>query len=49
MYRYFKRAAGVGSGNYIYFCKSKGLSDERTNTASNYNITPEFIMVLKPE
>ena len=28
MYRYFKRVAGVGTGNYIYFGKSKGLSDE---------------------
>ena len=44
MYRYFKRVAGVGSGNYIYFCKSKGFSDECINsiTASYYNITPEF-------
>ena len=23
MYRYFKSIAGAGSGNYIYFCKSK--------------------------
>ena len=30
MYRYFKRVAGVGTGSYIYFWKSKGLSDERT-------------------
>ena len=37
MYRYFKRIASVGSGNYVYFCKSKGLSDEgiNSNTASN--------------
>ena len=44
MYRYFKRTAGVGSGNYIYFWKSKGLSDERINsiTASNYSINPEL-------
>ena len=44
MYRYFKRIAVVGSGNYIYFWKSKGLSDERlnSNTASNYSITPEL-------
>ena len=44
MYRYFKRIAGVGSGNYIYFWKSKGLSDERINsiTASYYSITPEL-------
>ena len=28
MYRYFKRVIGVGTGNYIYFWKSKGLSDE---------------------
>ena len=44
MYRYFKRIAGVGSGNYIYIWKSKGLSDERLDsiTASNYKITPEL-------
>ena len=44
MYRYFKRIAGVGSGNYIYFWKCKGLSDERLDsiTASNYEITPEL-------
>ena len=44
MYKYFNRIAGVGSGNYIYFWKSKGLSDERlnSNTASNYSITPEL-------
>ena len=44
MYRCFKRIAGVGSGNYIYFWKSKGLSDERINsiTASNNSITPEL-------
>ena len=42
MQRYFKRTAGVGSGNYIYFSKSKGLSDERinSNTVSNHSITP---------
>ena len=44
MYRYFKRIAGVGNGNYIYFWKSKGLSDERINsiTTSNYSINPEL-------
>ena len=44
MYRYLKRIAGAGSGNYIYFSKSKALSDERLDsfTASNYKITPEL-------
>ena len=44
MYRYFKWTAGAGSGNYMYFWKSKGLSDERLDsvTASNYEITPEL-------
>ena len=28
IYRYFKRILGFGSGTYIYFWKSKGLSDE---------------------
>ena len=27
MYKYFKRASGVGSGNYHYFLKSKELAD----------------------
>ena len=27
MYRYFERVAGVSTGNYICFWKSKGLSD----------------------
>ena len=40
IYRYFRRIIGVGSGNYIYFWKSIGLSDEKlnSNTASNYKI-----------
>ena len=44
MYIYFIRIAGVGSGNYIYFWKSKGLSDERLDsiTASYHEITPEL-------
>ena len=44
MHRYFKKISGVGSGNYIYFWKSKGLSDEKINsiTAPNYSITPEL-------
>ena len=43
MQRYFKRIAGVGSGNYIYSWKSKVLPDERinSNTAFNHSITPE--------
>ena len=42
MYRYFKRIAGVVNGNYIYYWKSKGLSDERINSikTSDYGITP---------
>ena len=44
IYRYFRRIIGVGSGNYIYFRKFIGFSDERlnSNTASNYKITPEL-------
>ena len=42
MYRYFKRAAGVGTDNYKHFWKSKSLSDERIDsiTTSSYSITP---------
>ena len=44
MYRYFKNIIGVGSGDYIYFWKSKGLSDESIKpfTTSNYSIIPEL-------
>ena len=52
MYRYFKRIAGVGSGNYTYFWKSKGLSDGRLDSiyASNNKSTPELsFMLLKQE
>ena len=39
--RYFKRIAGIGNGNHIYYGKSKGLSDERINSikTSDYGIT----------
>ena len=44
MYRYFRKIISVGSGNYIYFWKSIGLSDDRlnSNNASIYKITPEL-------
>ena len=32
IYKYFRRIIGVGSGNYLYFWKSLGLSDERLNS-----------------
>ena len=39
---YFKRIACVSNGNYIYYWKSKALSDERINSikTSYYGITP---------
>ena len=42
MQRYFKRVAGAGNVNHIYYWKSKGLSDERINSikTSDYEITP---------
>ena len=44
MYRYFRRLAGVGSGTYIYYWKSKGLSEERINsiTASSDKVTTQL-------
>ena len=41
---YFKRIRGVGSSNYIYFWKSKRLSDEKINsiTVPNHTITPQL-------
>ena len=44
IYSCFGRIIGVGSGNYIYFWKSIGLSDERRDsvTAPNYKIMTEL-------
>ena len=44
MYIYFKPIAGVGNGSYIYYWKSKGLSDERINSIKtpNHSITPNL-------
>ena len=41
MYRYVKKITGVGNGSYIYYWKSKGLSDERINSIKtpNHSIT----------
>ena len=42
MYRY-KRVAGISSGNYIYFWKSKGLPDENITPL----VTPDYGITLK--
>ena len=44
MQRYFKGVAGLHSGNYIYFPKSKGLSDENITapTTSDYSLNPQL-------
>ena len=44
VYRYFKMIAGVGNGSHIYYCKSKGLSDERINSTKTpiHNNTPNL-------
>ena len=44
MYRYFKRVSGVGSGNYIYFWKYKGLSDENITapTTTDCSLNPQL-------
>ena len=38
--RYFKRIVNVGNDNYVYYWKSKGLSDETINSikTSDYGI-----------
>ena len=43
-HRYFKSSANVGNSNYIYYWKSKGLSDEKTNSIKtpNHSITPNL-------
>ena len=47
IYRYFKIIAGVGNGSYIYYWKSKGLSDEKINSIKmpNDSITPNKIVL----
>ena len=44
MYRYFKRVVGVGTGNYIYFWKSKGLPDDNITapTTSDYKLNSQL-------
>ena len=44
MYRCFKRVVGVGTGNYVYFWKSKGLSDESITPppTSDYSLNPQL-------
>ena len=44
MYRYFKRIAGVGNGNYIYFWKFKRLSHENITapTRSDYRLNRQL-------
>ena len=44
MYRYLKRVVGVGTGNYIYFWKSKGLPDDSITapTTSDYKLNSQL-------
>ena len=44
MYRYFRRVGGTNPVNYIYFWKSKGLSDEKITapTTSDYSLSPQL-------
>ena len=43
MYIYFKCVSDVGSGNYIYFWTSTGLSDENitATTKRDYKVNPD--------
>ena len=42
--KHFQKNIGVGNGQYVYYWKSKGLSDESINsiTTSAYIITPNY-------
>ena len=44
IYKHFKVIAGVGSRSYIYYWKSKGLSDERINSIKtpSHSIIPNL-------
>ena len=41
---YFKRVVGIGTGNYIYFWKSKELSDKNMTdpTTNDYSLNPQL-------
>ena len=47
MYRYFQRLTAIGSGDYVYYWKSKGLSDENITAPSApnnfFNLSLEFL------
>ena len=47
MYQYFNGVSGVGSGNYIYFWITKGLSDKNITapTTSDYSLNPQLSYV----
>ena len=44
MYKYFKRVADVGGGNYICFWKPEEFSDENIAppATTDYRLTPEL-------
>ena len=44
MQRHFKIIDGVGNGSYVYYWKSKGLSNEKVNSieTSDYGLIPYF-------
>ena len=46
---YFNRVSGVGSGNYVYSWKSKGLSDEDITApaTSDYKLNPELRLLVQ--
>ena len=44
MYRYFKRIADAGNGNYSYYWQSKGFSDKRISFIKTpYHIITPFL------
>ena len=53
MHKYFRIITGVGSGNYVYFWKSKGLTDKKFILlyysiifySINYSITPAILVL----
>ena len=47
--RYFKRIDSGSNANYVYYWKSKGLSDEKINSikTSDYELTPYLDYIIK--
>ena len=52
MHRHIKRVVGFGSGNYVYYWKSKRLPNEKGTapTTADYSLSPQLsYLVVKQD